>query len=42
MTMTVDDKTTHYDIPKDTLTPVGESADPGSHDQTLVEISTSK
>ncbi|WP_433340786.1 hypothetical protein [Streptomyces sp. CA-253872] len=41
VTMTTDDKTTHYDIAKNTITPVGESVDPGN-DYALVEISTTK
>jgi hypothetical protein len=42
VTMTVDDETTHYDVPEGTLTPVGESTDPDGRDHTLVEITTSK
>ncbi|MFD4613559.1 hypothetical protein [Streptomyces sp. NPDC058451] len=42
VTMTVDGEKTHYDIPKGTLTPVGESVDPDGRDHMLVEISTSK
>ncbi|NEA51636.1 hypothetical protein [Streptomyces sp. SID10815] len=42
VTMTVDDETTHYNVPKGAITPVGENTDPDGRDHTLVEIRTSK
>ncbi|MFF8590512.1 hypothetical protein ACF061_03555 [Streptomyces sp. NPDC015220] len=42
VTMTVDDETTHYNVPAGSMTAVGENADPDGRDHTLVEISTHK
>ncbi|WP_234379951.1 hypothetical protein [Streptomyces sp. CMB-StM0423] len=42
ITMTVDDETKTYDIPRNQWEAVGEGADPERRDHTLVEIRTSK
>ncbi|MDT9686348.1 hypothetical protein RND61_30395 [Streptomyces sp. TRM76323] len=42
VTMTVDNEEKSFEVPKNTWTPVGESADPEGRDHMLLEIVTSK